>query len=122
NFAGSLTKRALGYARRFEDVFDVLAFQGVGTLVPLGFAAICLWMSSPWLVLPLLSMLGATLAMVIPLVRRRRRLVDVREAASNTLSGHLADSIANAETVRAFAREPDEARIHADNVGDYGAK
>ena len=23
NFAGSLTKRALGYARRFEDVFDV---------------------------------------------------------------------------------------------------
>jgi len=34
----------------------------------------------------------------------------------------VADSIANAETVRAFAREPDEARIHADNVGDYGAK
>ena len=27
NFAGSLTKRTLGYARRFEDVFDVLAFQ-----------------------------------------------------------------------------------------------
>ena len=24
NYAGSLTKRALGYARRFEDVFDVL--------------------------------------------------------------------------------------------------
>ena len=27
NFAGSLTKRTLGYARRFEDVFDVLSFQ-----------------------------------------------------------------------------------------------
>ena len=27
NYAGSLTKRALGYARRFEDVFDVLVFQ-----------------------------------------------------------------------------------------------
>ena len=26
NFAGSLTKRTLGYARRFEDVFDVLSF------------------------------------------------------------------------------------------------
>ena len=49
-------------------------------------------------------------------------LVDVREAASNVLAGHLADSITNAEAVRAFARETDEARIHADNVGDYGAK
>src|SRR5687767_13368509 len=27
NFAGSLTKRALGYAKRFEDVFDVLCFS-----------------------------------------------------------------------------------------------
>ena len=48
--------------------------------------------------------------------------MDVREAASNVLAGHVADSIANAEAVRAFARESDEARIHADNVGDYGAK
>ena len=122
NFAGSLTKRALGYARRFEDVFDVLAFQVAGNVLPLGFAAVVLWTYSPWLVLVLTSMLSATCAMVIPLIRRRRRLVDVREAASNALSGHVADSIANAETVRAFAREPDEARIHADNVGDYGAK
>jgi len=122
NFAGSLTKRALGYARRFEDVFDVLAFQVAGNVLPLGFAAVVLWTYSPWLVLVLASMLSATLGMVIPLIRRRRRLVDVREAASNALSGHVADSIANAETVRAFAREPDEARIHARNVGDYGAK
>jgi ATP-binding cassette, subfamily B, bacterial len=27
NYAGSLTKKALGYARRFEDVFDVFCFQ-----------------------------------------------------------------------------------------------
>ena len=60
---------------------------------------------------------GRTLAMVFPLIRRRRLLVDVREAASNVLAGHVADSIANAEAVRAFAREPEEARIHADNVG-----
>ena len=31
NFAGSLTKRALGYARRFEDVFDVCAFSIAAT-------------------------------------------------------------------------------------------
>ena len=60
--------------------------------------------------------------MVFPLIRRRRLLVDVRESASNVLAGHLADSITNAEAVRAFARESDEARIHVDNVGDYAAK
>jgi ATP-binding cassette subfamily B protein len=34
----------------------------------------------------------------------------------------VADSISNAEAVRAFAREPEEARIHALNVEDYGSK
>ena len=122
NYAGSLTKRALGYARRYEDVFDVLCFQVSGTVLPLAFVSVVLWSYSPWLIVVLIGMLSATLAMVLPLIRRRRRLVNVREAASNTLSGHVADSILNAETVRAFAREPDEARIHARNVFDYGFK
>jgi ATP-binding cassette, subfamily B, bacterial len=46
----------------------------------------------------------------------------VREDASNVLAGHVADSIANAEAVRAFAREPDEARIHSRNVHDLAVK
>src|SRR5678815_3442924 len=53
NFAGSLTKRALGYARRFEDVFDVLAFQVAGSVLPLGFVSVVLWGYSPWLVVVL---------------------------------------------------------------------
>jgi ATP-binding cassette subfamily B protein len=122
NYAGSLTKRALGYARRFEDVFDVLAFQVSSTILPLAFVSAVLWRYSPWLILVLLGMLMSTLVMVVPLIRRRRRLVEIRESASNALAGHLADSITNAEAVRAFAREPDEARIHADNVGDFGMK
>jgi ATP-binding cassette subfamily B protein len=122
NYAGSLTKRALGYARRFEDVFDVLAFQVAANVLPLGFVGVVLWTYSPWLIALLVTMLAATLVMVFPLIRRRRRLVDVREAASNTLAGHVADSIANAEAVRAFARELEEARIHARNVSDFGAK
>ena len=122
NYAGSLTKRALGYARRFEDVFDVLSFQLAPSVLSLGFAGVVLWTYSPWLILLLISMLAGTVAMVFPLIRRRRLLVDVRESASNVLAGHLADSITNAEAVRAFAREADEARIHADNVGDYAAK
>ena len=122
NFAGSLTKRALGYARRFEDVFDVLCFSVSANLIPLVFAAIVLWSYSPLLILVLLGLMGATLAIVFPLIRRRQRLVNDRAAASNVLAGHVADSIANAETVRAFAREPDEARIHSRNVLDLGMK
>ena len=122
NYAGSLTKRALGYARRFEDVFDVLSFQVAPALLSLTFAGVVLWTYSGWLIVVLVGMLAATIAMVFPLIRRRRALVDVRESASNVLAGHVADSIMNAEAVRAFAREPDEARIHAANVGDYAAK
>jgi ATP-binding cassette subfamily B protein len=122
NYAGSLTKRALGYARRFEDVFDTLSFQLASTVLPLVFVGVVLWTYSPWLIVILVGMLTATFLMVLPLIRRRRLLVDVREAASNVLAGHVADSISNAEAVRAFARESDEARIHADNVLDYGAK
>jgi ATP-binding cassette subfamily B protein len=122
NYAGSLTKRALGFARRFEDVFDVAAFQVSASFLPLGFAGVVLWSYSPWLIAALAAMLAATCAMIVPLVRRRRDLVDVREAASNVVAGHLADSIANAETVRAFAREKEEASIHATNVLDYGSK
>ena len=122
NFAGSLTKRALGYARRFEDVFDVLAFQVIAKVVPLAFVAAVLWRYSPLLIVVLLGMMGLTLALVFPRIRRRQQLVDVREAASNVLAGHVADSIANAEAVRAFARERDEADIHAANVKDFGAK
>ena len=122
NYAGSLTKRALGYARRFEDVFDVLCFQISTTVFPMVFVGVVLWSYSPWLIVTLVGMLSATLAMMLPLIRRRSRLVHVREAASNTLSGHVADSILNAEVVRAFAREPQEAEIHARNVKDYGAK
>jgi ATP-binding cassette subfamily B protein len=122
NFAGSLTKRALGYARRFEDVFDVMCLQVAANAIPVAFVVAVLWTYSLALVVTLLTMLVATLALVLPLIRRRARLVDIREAASNTLAGHVADSIANAETVRAFAREREEARIHAFNVGDFGAK
>ncbi|HKT82073.1 MAG TPA: ABC transporter ATP-binding protein [Vicinamibacterales bacterium] len=122
NYAGSLTKRALGYARRFEDVFDVFAFSVFANLVPLVFVGVILWRYSPLLVISLVVLLAATCGLVLPFIRRRQRLVDAREAASNVLAGHVADSIANAEAVRAFAREPEEAAIHAKNVRDYGKK
>jgi ATP-binding cassette subfamily B protein len=122
NFAGSLTKRALGYARRFEDVFDVLCFSVSSNLIPLLFVGAVLWSYSPLLIGVLVAGLGTTFAIVFPLIRRRQRLVNLREAASNVVAGHVADSIANAEAVRAFARERDEAQIHSRNVLDLASK
>ena len=59
NFAGSLTKRALGYARRFEDVFDVMSFQVIANAIPLAFVSVVLWSYSPLLIIALLGMLAA---------------------------------------------------------------
>jgi ATP-binding cassette subfamily B protein len=122
NYAGSLTKRALGYARHFETVFDILSFSIAANLIALTLVTVVLWSYSPLLVGVLMGMIALTLVFVFPRIRRRQRLVHAREAASNVLAGHLADSIANAEAVRAFANEPDEAAVHARNVLDYGAK
>jgi ATP-binding cassette subfamily B protein len=122
NFAGSLTKRALGYAKRFEEVFDICTYSLLGEIVPLFFAVAVLARFSPWLVLVLVGMLAITLAVVRPFIARRHKLVQIRETASNVLAGHVADSISNAETVRAFAKEREEAAIHAKNVKDYAEK
>ncbi|HKC88995.1 MAG TPA: ABC transporter ATP-binding protein, partial [Blastocatellia bacterium] len=88
----------------------------------LGFVAFVLWKYSSWLILALVLMLVATFFLIWPRIRRRRKLVDIREFASTRLAGHVADSISNAEAVRAFAREPEEAQIHARNVEDFGSK
>ena len=122
NFAGSLTKKALGYARSYEGVVDTLVFTVVGSMLPLLFVGPVLWFFSPWLVLVLVAMTALTGLAITPLIRRRQRLVDAREAASNVLSGHVSDSIMNVEAVRAFAREDHEMAKHAANVDDYIAK
>ena len=63
NYAGSLTKRALGYARRFEDVFDTMCFLVVPKVLPFVFVAFVLWRYSPVLILVLAGMLIVTFAL-----------------------------------------------------------
>jgi ATP-binding cassette subfamily B protein len=122
NFAGSLTKKALGYARRFEDFFDSFLFNIVPEILPLPFIAYVLWQFSPWLIVVLLGMLTLTGFIILPLVRRRMKLVAIREEASNITAGHVSDVIANADAVKAFAREDFERQQHARNVNDQMAK
>ncbi|MEU0501063.1 ABC transporter ATP-binding protein [Nocardia sp. NPDC005998] len=116
NFAGSLTKRSLSFAARFEQFVDTLAFEILAALVPLVFASVVLWRYNPVLVLVLMGMIVVTALVIMPLIQRRQKLVDDREAAIAQVSGHVADSLANMQVVRAFAAEPQEAAEHRRRV------
>ncbi|WP_433732838.1 ABC transporter ATP-binding protein [Nocardia sp. CA-129566] len=116
NFAGSLTKRSLSFAARFEQFVDTLAFEIVAALVPLMFASVVLWRYNPALVVVLMGMIVVTALVIMPLIQRRQKLVDDREAAIAQVSGHVADSLANMQVVRAFAAEPQEAAEHRRRV------
>jgi len=122
NFAGSLTKRVLSFASRFEDFADNLAFNVVSSLVPLVFASVVLWRFDPLLVAGLIGLIVITGAGVAPLIRRRQKLVDQREEAIARVSGHVADSLANIDTIRAFAAEDREAAEHRSRVAEQRRK
>ncbi|HZG90495.1 MAG TPA: ABC transporter ATP-binding protein, partial [Pseudonocardia sp.] len=118
NFAGSLTKRVLSFAGRYEDFVDTIAFRIVGQLLPLVFASVVLWTYDPRLVGVLAGMVALTVVVVTPLVRRRQALVDAREEAWARLSGHVADTLSNMDAVRAYASEPREAAEHRLRVAE----
>src|SRR5690606_10774281 len=108
----------LGFGKRFEDFVDTLTYRIVGSLVPLVFGAVVLWSYAPVLVGGLLLMIAVTVVAAAPLIRRRQRLVNEREAAIARVSGHVADSLANMETIRAFAAERREAEEHRSRVAE----
>jgi ATP-binding cassette subfamily B protein len=118
NFAGSLTKRVLSFASRYEEFVDTVAFSVVANLVPLTFASVVLWRYDPLLVLVLVGLIVITGLLIAPLVRRRQALVDEREAAIAAVAGHVADSLTNMATVRAFAAEDREAAEHRGRVAE----
>ncbi|MDQ4070202.1 MAG: ABC transporter ATP-binding protein/permease [Actinomycetota bacterium] len=116
NFAGSLTKKVTGYGSSYLTVLDTLAFQVTANLLPLAFVSVVLWRYSPWLVVTLVTMVLLTAVAIAPLIARRQKLVNAREAAANELAGHVADTMTNMDAVRLFSREADEAATHARNV------
>ena len=122
NFAGSLTKRVLSFASRFEDFADSLAFNVVSSVIPLAFASVVLWHFDPLLVAGLIGLIVITGAGIVPLIRRRQKLVDQREEAIAQVSGHVADSLANMDTIRAFAAEDREAAEHRSRVAEQRRK
>jgi len=81
-----------------------------------------LWHYDPLLVAGLIGLIVVTGAFLAPLIRRRQRLVDEREEAHAHVSGCVADSIANMETIHAFAAEGREAAEHQSRVADLRRK
>ncbi|MCT4353365.1 ABC transporter ATP-binding protein/permease [Streptomyces sp. Je 1-79] len=118
NFAGSLTKRVLSFASRFEEFVDTLTFSVMGSFVPLLFASVVLWQYDPMLVVGLLALITFTAVCVTPLIRRRQLLVARREQAIARVAGHVADSLMNMDTVRSFAAEEREAAEHRARVAE----
>ncbi len=122
NFAGSLTKRTIGYAKSFESFMDTLSFSVFANLIPILFVGVILWRFSPLLVVVLIGMMALVIAIILPLTKNRKSLVDAREAASNHSAGHIADIIGNMDVVQAFAHEDFELQQHEDNIRDYMRK
>ncbi len=122
SFAGSLTKRAVGYAKQYEEVFDTIGFSIMGNAVPFVLVVPVLWWYSPWLVALLLGALALAASILRPLIRRRQHMVITREEAAATVAGHVADTLSNMDAVRVFGQEPAELATHKANVADWAAK
>jgi ATP-binding cassette subfamily B protein len=122
NFAGSLTKKTVGYANRYLEVTDTLMFNISPNALPLLFVSYILWQYSPILVYALIGIVGMTLALVVPLIKKRRQFVTVRETASNKVSGYVADIYSNIDAVRAFGNEKFEKEQHRSHVLDFAVK
>lgn len=116
HFAGSLTKDAITYARRYEDIMDTLAFSITSSLIPILFAVVVLAHYSIWLMVALIVMMLITASVVWPFIKRRQKIVEQREKAATINSGNIADTISNMSIVRSYAQEEYEAKRHLQNV------
>ena len=119
NFAGSLTKKTTGYSARFVDVNDVFMLNVFPNIIPGIFALIVLTFYSPLLSICLAGWIILTLIIVIPMIKKRYRLVTLRETASNIVSGHIADVYGNIDAVRAHGSENFEKNKHRLLLNDF---
>ena len=119
NFTGSLTKRATAYAANYERFLDTITYNVMARLLPLIFAIVVLWTISFYLVMALVLLLTVVAFVILPFLRRRMKLVRIREAAGTKLSGHIADVISNISTVQTFANEEFEQKQNKKYANDF---
>lgn len=122
NFAGSLTTKTRNYSGRYIEVIDTLSFNVVPYFIPLIFVSVILWAFSPLLVAVLYLLITIVVSVTIPMIKNRRKLVTLRETASNKVSGYVADIYSNIDAVRTYANESYEKIRHQKNVEDFKFK
>jgi ATP-binding cassette subfamily B protein len=122
NFVGSLTKKSLAFARGFDTFSDTLAFNICTNFLPVLFVVVILWQYSFWIPLVLVCWLVATVAVAIPIIRRRSWLVALRHEASSKVAGRMADAITNIFAIKSFAKEQRELETFGEYVDDFTKK
>ena len=118
SFAGSLTKRVVSFASRYDEFVITLSLSVFANVIPLGFACAILWRYDALLVVVLLGMIALTAALIWPLIKRRQALVDAREASWAKVAGAVADTLGNMDAVRTFAAEARESQAHRGRVAE----
>jgi transposase len=93
NFAGSLTKKTVGYSARYVDIYDTFLFNVFPYIVPTIFISVVLWRFSPLLVLILLGMTTLIVLLAAPLIRYRKRLVQLRTGEIQRVEKVLEDAV-----------------------------
>lgn len=118
-FSGSITKNVITYSRNFEKFFNTLSFEVISQLVPALFAAIVLYFISPWLSIALFGLMTIAFFVISPLVKKRVRMVKVREDAHAALSGHISDVVSNIAAVKSYGSERKEQASHERYISDF---
>ncbi len=121
-FVGSLTKKAQSYTKNFEGFTDTFSFNITPNILPMIFALIILARYSLWISLLLLAALAVVVALTIPLIRARSKIVAERHDASSKMTGNLSDILTNIFAVKSFASETIEGKRFDVSVKDYTNK
>jgi len=113
NFAGKLGQKIKEAGRAILGILDILCFDASKITVILAVATTLMAVQAPLFAVLLLGWMAIYLAVTTTLARRCVRLSKAFSAAVSTSTGRLIDSIANADTVRSFAKAAFERRLLA---------
>jgi ATP-binding cassette subfamily B protein len=113
NFAGKLGQKIKEAGRAILGILDILCFDASKITVILVVATTLMAVQAPLFALLLLGWMAIYLAVTTMLARRCVLLSKAFSAAVSTSTGRLIDSIANADTVRSFAKAAFERRLLA---------
>ena len=113
NFAGKLGQKIKEAGRAILGILDILCFDASKITVILVVATTLMAVQAPLFAVLLLGWMTIYLAVTSTLARRCVSLSKAFSAAVSTSTGRLIDSIANADTVRSFAKAAFERRLLA---------